>query len=335
MGIATTEPEAAAPPPAIAERLDLGEPPGPIEASDTFAAAGRKSMWLHVDRMLEREPELRDPDQVDSLRKYRVAMRRLRAAMRLFREAYPARRLKPLREGLGELAREVGAVRDLDVRIADLDGWAEAGIDTAAHVAPLRDAWVAQRREGAAALEHRLGTKRHRRLLQGLAEHVTTTEPAAGAVGAAGARTVRDRVASSAWLAYERLRAIAPDVDGAPLETLHAIRIEAKRLRYTLEFLGPVMGVQRDWLLARLVALQDHLGRLNDAALNVAAIRAFLADAAATLSIAEHSAIDDYLEARAKDVDSLRRRVGRAWHPVIDATFAGRLGRAVIVSVEQ
>jgi CHAD domain-containing protein len=312
-------------------RIDLGEAPGLIEAGDTFAAAGRKAMWLHVDRMLAREPEIRDPDAVDSLRKHRVATRRLRAAMRLFREAYPAHAVKPLREGLGVLAREVGSVRDLDVRIADLDAWAAvAGADTAVHLAPLREEWILHRRQAADSLDRRLGTKGHRRLLERLVEFVTT-EPSVDEGGAGGRRTVRDRVASSAWLAYERLRARAPAVDGADLATLHRIRIEAKRLRYTLEFLGPVMGPQREWLVARLVALQDHLGRLNDAAVNVAAVRAFLADRAPTLSSDERAATAAYLAAREQDVASLRHGVGRAWRPVMDASFAGRLGRAVIV----
>jgi CHAD domain-containing protein len=329
------EPVAPATTPATAPaRIDLGGPPLAIAATDTFAAAGRKAMWLHVDRMLDREPELRDAAYVDSLRKYRVAMRRLRAALRLFREAYPARELKPLREGLRGLASEVGAVRDLDVLIADLDGWAvEAGGGAAAGLAPVRGHWAASREAGAAGLERRLDAKRHRHLVERLAEFVTRQDDAGGAREARGdaARTVRDHVASSAWLAYERLRALAPGVDDAELETLHGVRIEAKRLRYTLEFLGPVMGPQREWLVERLVALQDHLGRLNDAAVNAAAIRAYLADHLQALSSAERAEIEAYLAAKEQDVTSLRAGVGPVWRAVIDASFAGRLGRAVIV----
>jgi CHAD domain-containing protein len=328
LGTAIAAPVMDAP---AAERIDLGPPPGPIEASDTFAVAGRKAMWLHVERMLAREADIRDPDQIDSLRKYRVATRRLRAAMRLFRDAYPMRESKPLRVGLGAIAREVGTVRDLDVRIADLDSWAvRAGEGTPADVAPLRAAWGTERRRAAAALERRLATKRHRRLLESLAAFVTTgtvTE----ATGGTPVLTVRDRVASSAWLAYERLRSHTAGFERADLETLHDIRIAAKRLRYTLEFLGPVLGPQREWLVARLVGLQDNLGHLNDAVVNAGAIRAFLADQRAVLDPGAGGAIEGYLASREQAVATLRRGAGRTWRPVVDAAFAGRLGRAVIL----
>ena len=327
------KPPAPPPPPPPPPPHHLGDAPGPIEAADTFAIAGRKAMWLHVDRMLAREAAIRDPKDPDSLRKYRVATRRLRAAMRLFREAYPAQEIKPVRDALGVLAREVGAVRDLDVRIADLDSWAEeSGVASPESLAPLRDAWATQRLHAAAALERRLESKRHRRLLETLASFVTSRPVATpGMTGTPAMRTVRDSAASSAWLAYERLRAYTSTVHWADLDTLHGIRIEAKRLRYTLEFLGPVIGMQRDWLVARLVALQDHLGHLNDAAVTAAAIRAFLEERHSALQPGQRQAIEAYLVARERAVTQLRRGVGRAWRPIVGVMFAGRLGRSVIV----
>ena len=38
----------------------LGEPPGPILASDAFVEAGRKAMWPHVERLLRFEQSLAD-----------------------------------------------------------------------------------------------------------------------------------------------------------------------------------------------------------------------------------------------------------------------------------
>ena len=311
---------------------ELGPEPGPIDASDSFEAAGRKAMWLHVQRMLVRETALRDPDEVDALRRYRVATRRLRAAIRLFREAYPPNDLRRIRDGLADLATAVGSVRDLDVRIADLDRWVGAHGDAGADMlAPLRETWVAQRGAAALAMVRQLDSKRHRRLLAALAAFVS--EPATVAPPAAGARprTIRDRAASSAWLAYERLRAFTSAVPGADLETLHGMRIEAKRLRYTLEFLGPVFRPERATLVERLVALQDHLGGLNDAAVTSAAIRAFLAEPPATLQPAERQATEGYLVGRERDVATLRGGVQSAWRPVAGIAFARRLGRAVVV----
>ena len=121
------EPDAGQPPvpPALpAAPSDLGPPPGAILSSDDLAVAGRKAMWLHVDRLLRHEAAMRDPAKADELRKFRVATRRLRAAMRLFRSAFRASELQPLADGLGEVADAVGLVRDLDVRITALVEWA-------------------------------------------------------------------------------------------------------------------------------------------------------------------------------------------------------------------
>jgi CHAD domain-containing protein len=45
-------------------------------------------------------------------------------------------------------------------------------------------------------------------------------------------------------------------------EELHAFRIATKRLRYTIEIVDPKGA--RDWL-QRLRAVQEHLGKMNDA----------------------------------------------------------------------
>jgi CHAD domain-containing protein len=54
-------------------------------------------------------------------------------------------------------------------------------------------------------------------------------------------------------------------LDGAAVTVLHALRIECKRLRYTLEFFCEVLGPEAEQVIAEVVRLQDHLGDLNDA----------------------------------------------------------------------
>jgi len=319
--------------PEPAERLlpSLGPEPGPILATDSFAAAGRKAMWVQVDRMLQREEAVRDPAQGDALKRYRVATRRLRAALRVFRDAYPARETKPIRAGLSELADALGAVRDLDVRIEEVDRWArERDGDAGQALAPLRKSLAAQRRDAAASLARKLDSRSHRRLIGGLVDFVTALEPEVGPHAGAPDRATRDRAGSSVWTAYEQVRAYAAIVRWADLPTLHALRIEAKRLRYTLEFLGSQLGPEKDLLLERLVALQDHLGALNDATLAVAAVRSFLGEHHAALSPEERAGTISYLGDRERELSRLRRGVGRAWRPVVGITFARRMARAVV-----
>ena len=96
--------------PASEPRLVVGKTPG-VLGEDTLAEAGRKVMRFHLARMLDREPGVREGEDVDDIHKMRVATRRQRAAWRVFGEAYRKGRTKPYRNGLRDVARRLGAVR--------------------------------------------------------------------------------------------------------------------------------------------------------------------------------------------------------------------------------
>jgi CHAD domain-containing protein len=321
--------EAGPAPAPVPERLSLGPPPGPILASDLLATAGRKAMWVHLDRMLTREPGVRDTDRSDDLRKYRVAIRRLRAALRLFEPAYPNRQTRPIRRGLSDLAEAVGTIRDLDNRIADLGRWAtERGGDAPAGVTALTDAWLRDRQRAVAGLGARLDSRRHARLLSVLVAFVDLAPPSTRRAREPRPYTVHDRIASLLWTAYEDVRAFAPVIRWADLETIHELRIAGKRLRDDLDFLADVLPPERAWLVERLVALQDHLGALNDATVTVAAVRAFLEHWGA--SPGEQAHIAAYLTDKEREVAVLRRSIWRPWRPVVGITFARKLSRLVV-----
>ena len=311
----------------------LGPAPGPVALTDQLAAAGRKAMWLHLDRLLTREPGVRDPERPDELRKYRVAIRRLRAALRMFASAYPDREVRPLRRALGDLAGAVGAVRDLDLRLADLNRWALArGGEAQAAVAVLSAAWSRDRRRALRALLATLDSRRHRRFLARLIAFVDASPAAERTTKGTPPHTVGDRLASQLWAAYEDVRVFGPVLRSADLETIHDLRIAGKRFRDDLEFLAGVLPPERAWLTERLVALQDHLGTLNDATVAVTAISALLEHRHAALSPAERSEITAYLVEREREVDTLRRSIGRRWRPVAGISFARRLSRLVVVN---
>ena len=49
------------------------------------------------------------------------------------------------------------------------------------------------------------------------------------------------------------------------MELLHRLRIDCKRLRYTLEFFQELLGPDATRLAKEMTRAQDHLGLLNDA----------------------------------------------------------------------
>jgi CHAD domain-containing protein len=72
------------------------------------------------------------------------------------------------------------------------------------------------------------------------------------------------------------VRAYDKIIPNAVIEQLHALRIEFKKLRYTLEFFREVLGTQSKEVIDDLKTLQDHLGDLNDANVACQILRKFI-----------------------------------------------------------
>jgi CHAD domain-containing protein len=131
------------------------------------------------------------------------------------------------------------------------------------------------------------------------------------------------------WAAYEHVRGYEPVLRWADVETLHELRIAGKWLRYSLEFVREPLGDGAAPLIARVTALQDHLGLLNDASVTASMARTFLVEHAGDLSNLESAAIGRYLVSREREVARLRRTVGPAWRGVAGEAFRRSLGRVV------
>ena len=288
-------------------------------------------MWVHVARLLDRELEIRNAERVDELRKYRVAIRRLRSALRVFGLALPKGPAGRLRRGLGDLGDAVGAIRDADVRIANATAYGTAALGGLELLGPLITTWRADRERAYARLIRRIDSGRHRRWLGRLGTFVQEPpEVPEGSARGPGA-TVRGSAAAHIWLAYERVRGYSAIVPSAGLVELHQLRTETKRLRYSLEFLADIRGPERASLIAAVTGLQDHLGAINDAAVTIVAIKVFVERQGESIATAERAAIDGYLAEREGELDRLRQTIGRAWSPVASETFARRLGRTVVI----
>jgi CHAD domain-containing protein len=110
---------------------------------------------------------------------------------------------------------------------------------------------------------------------------------------------------------------------------LHDLRIAGKWLRYTLEFVREAIEPEVTVLLARVTALQDHLGLMNDADVAASLARTFLVEHAGDLSSVESMAIGRYLISREREVARLRRTIAVPWRGVAGIGFRRGLGRVV------
>jgi CHAD domain-containing protein len=318
-------------PPAETERphLTVGKTPG-VLPDDHVAEAGRKVLRFHLARMIAREAGTREGKNVEDLHSMRVATRRQRAAWRVFGQAFRAGRTKSHRSRLREVASRLGAVRDLDVLLEAADAYrADLPVSEQRALEPLLAAWRTHRDDARVLLVRELDSDGYRRWLDDYAEFVRHEGTAVVATGPTEPHRVRDTAASRILSAYEQVRAYEPVLRWADVETLHELRIAGKWLRYSLEFVREALGPDSDGLIARVTALQDHLGLMHDADVSAHLARDFLVEHAGALSDPESAAIARYLVNREREVTRLQRTVGRAWRGVASVAFRRGLGRAL------
>lgn len=246
--------------------------PIPLAATATPAEAFRSIALACLDHLQRNHAGAIDSDDPEYIHQMRVAMRRLRAALRLFApllpEGFAARLLPALRELMGML----GAARDYDVLLAEIAAPVLHALPDEPRLAALVGA-IAERRFAIRrdALQRLAAPHYGEVVLQTLA----TLHGLEGKVGSGGTAPETPNEPSSlpefARAQLRRLRkktlklAAQASVD-AP-ETLHALRIGIKRLRYALEFFAPLAAKKpMQGLLAHLTELQDALGQINDLA---------------------------------------------------------------------
>jgi CHAD domain-containing protein len=301
-----------------------------IVAEDSMPEAARKVLQLHFSRMQRREAGTRTGSDTEELHDMRVATRRMRAAWRVFYGAFKAGKTKKIRRHLETIADRLGAVRDLDVLMQGLEAY-RLGLDEDQQtgVEPLLSLWRRQRASARNQLIGELDSERYASFVEEMEVFLDAGAHAAAAVATPTApHRVRDRAASEIWASYEAVRAYELVFPWADLETLHDLRIATKWLRYALEFFGETLGPDAPRLLARVVALQDHLGCLHDADVATKLSRDLLVARAGELSELEAAAIGAYLRSREREVARLRRTLSPIWRAVSGAPFRRALGRA-------
>jgi CHAD domain-containing protein/adenylate cyclase class IV len=310
-------------------QLVVGKTPG-VLAEDHIAEAGRKVLRYHLAKMIAKEAGTRDGKDPEDLHGMRVATRRQRAAWRIFGEAFRAGRTRKHRGRLREVAARLGAVRDLDVLIEAADAYrVDLPVAEQRALEPLLAAWQLHRDDARVLLMRELDSDGYRRWLDDYAEFVRHEGVAARPVVPTEPHRVRDTAASRIQAAYERVRSYEPVLRWADVDTLHELRIHGKWLRYSMEFVREALGPEADGLIARVTALQDHLGLMKDADVAAHLARSFLVERAGSISAVESEAIARYLVSREKEVARLHRTVGRTWRGVAGIAFRRSLGRAL------
>jgi CHAD domain-containing protein len=301
-----------------------------IRADDSLGEAGRKVLRMHLARMLHFEAGTRSGEDIEDLHKMRVATRRMRAAWRVFDGAYrPKVQRRYVRE-LRAIAGVLGDVRDIDVLLEDLERYiANLPAPGREAVEPLRTSWRRERELARKRLVARLDSKQYREFVDDYLDFTEAPGTAEIIAPLGQPSLVRDTAGSRILAAYERVRAYQTILTWADVRTLHALRIESKRLRYTMEYFSEVLPLTSRKLITQVTEMQDHLGLLNDADGAAMATREWLNIHAPQLPARSREAVGLYLDSRETDVEQLRRGFRPVWRRVTGRAFRKALGTAI------
>src|SRR5207248_4355608 len=226
------------------------------EAARALVAAGLAQLQANEEGLLSSG----DPEFVHQAR---VALRRMRSALRMFRDIIGADRAKAWRDALGEAARSLGLARDWDVFVTETLPELLARRADATVARRLAARAEVQRGRAREAAREAIRSREYARVVLDIARwlHEAGADAASprSTVDRFAARLIRNR--------HKRLVEGARRLPELSTEERHRVRIDAKRLRYVVDGLASVFDPRKVHpYVGGLVDLQDELGRANDAA---------------------------------------------------------------------
>ncbi|PMS37248.1 CHAD domain-containing protein [Trinickia symbiotica] len=268
--------------PVRASRIDLAGARTPHEALIAIAT-NIAHQWFGNER------GVRESSEIEFVHQMRVSLRRAKTLIKTFPSWVDDAWRTNVEPGLQWVGAMLGEARDLDVLVdstlpalaaADADPSAWSGVIAAAD---------ARRLEARARLQQAMRSRRYAQLSLAWLEWLANQHFSSGPPKHAG-RALREYAAKRARRHYKRLTA-EPPLTSLDAAGRHRRRIEAKRLRYTLEFFEPLVAPRRRRKIAKQVSrIQSVLGDANDAA---AALR--------------------FLEEERLDVTEYQRGFARGW----------------------
>jgi len=254
----------------MAPGADVANPD--IQPAMHMAEACRLIWRRQIMQVVLQENGARIGDDPEYVHEMRVAIRRARTAQELFGHYFRRSAIEPAFADLRRLGRRLGAVRDLDVALENLAEF-RAGLPEAeqADVCKLEEFVRARRAAARQALLEWLDGPQHAATLTAFIKF--TRSPGKGVkrsvakLAAPAPLQVRHVMPGVIMERFARVRAYEPLVETeseAPAEQMHALRIECKYLRYSLEFSRHLLGKEGEALIDQLKRMQDHLGAFND-----------------------------------------------------------------------
>ena len=248
-----------------------------IKPKDTAFKAANDIIDAYIPVARANEVGIIADYDTEFLHDYRIALRKIRSVLSLFKGVYAKGQTADLKLRFSEMMAPTGRLRDLDVHLLEKQQYFDF-LPTALHdgLDRMFAMFAVQRKAEKAKLARHMRSRGYKNTITDLANLFAKRKklrPGPNADLAA-----HDFARALIWKRYRRICKIAagigPDTDESEV---HDLRIHCKKLRYLMEFFAHLFPRPAfNFLIKPLKHLQDNLGRINDYAVQQISLQDFL-----------------------------------------------------------
>ena len=318
-----------------------------VKPTDSMAWLACRIFSFQFSCMLFHEEGTVKGEEIEELHDMRVAVRRMRAASRVFEDYLEPGQLEPHLKGLGRTLGSLGEVRDLDVFREKAEEYLKILPSGHEHdLDPLFAVLAEEREKARKNMLDYLDSEKYSHFKKDLSDALSSPEnlalPVTNRKHDALPHRVREVLPSILYSRLADISAYSEWVEGPylPVERLHRLRIVAKGMRYTLEFFESVLGEDAKALIKEFKTFQDHLGNLHDAVIAVNLLGSCLRNgewgsaengkASGKNRFSEGvQGIEAYLTYREEELQMLLNTFPDAWERIWNGDFRERIQSAV------
>ncbi len=232
------------------------------------------STFIEVAR--KNETGIRDDHDTEFLHDYRVAFRKVRSVISLFKGVYSQETTDYLKEEFAALMQVTGRLRDLDVYLLDKEHYFSL-VPNSTHegLELMFSSFEEERLQKHKLICATLTNKKYKKGIVALQERFVKDLWENGPKATGNSHIFACKVIMKR---YVKVCAIARTIDDSTDdEIIHELRIHCKKLRYLMEFFTPLFTRKKiKYLIKSLKILQDNLGDFNDYSVQQESLAAFL-----------------------------------------------------------
>lgn len=224
------------------------------DADDCISSAARITLEARLAAVAYYLPlaGLRSKEAIEHVHQLRVSTRRVLAALELYRDCLPGKRVRRMKRRMKRIRDVAGVVRDLDVLA---QRYRDSG--SKKHKRLLRRLGQLRRKGRRKLIDLDRELNRSSCLDMQVQKLLLSIEDTSA--------LPLDEFARSQLTDHARCYFESAKSDFATIEDLHGFRIQAKALRYTIELLGDALDERvRSDIYPIVCKTQDLLGELND-----------------------------------------------------------------------